>query len=338
MMAESTFVVRAAIGLLPVLCFLLVLLALDSYKLVRLRAVAAVIALGCSAALLSCALNFAVIDALGLDFTTYSRFAAPLIEESIKGSIVLLLIRTNRIGFLVDASVVGFAVGAGFALVENLYYLNQLSDPHLAVWIVRGFGTAILHGGVQAIFAALVLTNSDRRDALDFRAVVPPLIGAVLIHAAFNQFALPPVYETLVVLLSLPPLMLWVFARSERALHGWIGDDFESDQEMLELLASGTLEETPSGLYLRDLRERFPGEVVADLICYLRLHCELALRAKGVLMLREVELEVAIDEQTREKLVELHYLERSVGPTALRTLQPLLRISRRDLWQIYMLE
>ena len=105
--------------------------------------------------------------AASIDFENYSRYGAPLIEESIKSVVVLVLIRTRRIGFLVDASVLGYAVGAGFATVENLYYLSTLTDPHMAVWIVRGFGTAILHGGVQAIFAALVLANADQRGKLD---------------------------------------------------------------------------------------------------------------------------------------------------------------------------
>ena len=63
----------------------------------------------------------------------------------------------------------GYAVGAGFATVENLYYLGTLTDAHMAVWIVRGFGTAILHGGVQAIFAALVLSQRRPARRLDAR-------------------------------------------------------------------------------------------------------------------------------------------------------------------------
>src|SRR4029078_7337658 len=114
------------------------------------------------------------MNAGDIDFENYSRYGAPLVEESIKSVVVLVLIRTRRIGFLVDASVLGYAVGAGFATVENLYYLSTLTDPHMAVWIVRGFGTAILHGGVQAIFAALVLASGDQRRELDGRRSLPP--------------------------------------------------------------------------------------------------------------------------------------------------------------------
>ena len=45
-------------------------------------------------------------------------------RSSLKALIVVVLIRTHRIGFLVDAAILGFAVGTGFALVENLYYLR----------------------------------------------------------------------------------------------------------------------------------------------------------------------------------------------------------------------
>ena len=337
MSVDPALVIRAAIGMLPVLCFLAALLALDSYKLVRLQTVVAVIAAGGLAAGICYALNGLALDWMGLDFGDYSRYVAPAVEESVKGAVILLLVRTHRIGFLVDASVFGFAVGTGFAMIENLYYLNALADAHVAVWIVRGFGTAILHGGVQAMFAAMLLANTDRRGAMDFRAVVPPLIVAIVVHSGFNHFVLPPIYQTLLVLLSVPPMMLWVFMRSERAVEGWIGNGFDADRELLGLLDSGAFSESPTGQYLHGLRARFPGEVVADLVCYLRLHVELALRAKGVLMMRENGIEVSDDPQIREKFQEMRYLERSVGPTALLTIKPLLHLSRRDLWQLYML-
>jgi RsiW-degrading membrane proteinase PrsW (M82 family) len=333
----AAWLVRAAIGLLPVLCFLAALVALDSYKLVRLRTVLAVLAAGAVVAGLCYLLNSFAIDATGLRFTDYAAFVAPVVEESLKAAVIVVLIRIRHIGFLVDASVLGFAVGAGFATVENVYYLNSHNDPHLATWIVRGFGTAILHGGVQAIFAALVLTEVDRRGKLGALTVLPPLVLAVLVHAAFNRFALPPIYQTLLVLVSIPPLLYWVFMSSEQALRGWVGKGFDADQELLGLLGTEAFSQSPAGKYLYELRARFPGEVVADLLCYLQLYVELALRAKGMLMLRENGIEPVIDEETRAKLDEMRFLERNVGRAALRTLQPLMHMSRHDLWQLYML-
>ena len=336
-MISQALLLRACIGLLPVLSFLVALVAMDSYKLVHLRTVVLVIGLGCVAAGLSYLANIAVIGLFGFDFSTYARTVGPLVEEAIKCVVILVMIRTHRIGFLVDAAIFGFAVGTGFALIENLYYLQGLGNAHIAVWIVRGFGTALFHGGVQSMLAVMVLALTDRRGAMDAGAVLPPLMAAWLLHATFNNFVLPPIYQTLLLMLLLPPLMLLVFSRSERAVQGWLGTGFDADQDLLELLHSGSFSESPHGQYLHSLRAHFSGAVVADLVCYLRLHVELALRAKGLLLMREAGIEPGIDEATRENFEELRYLERAVGPTALRAVKPLLQMSRRDLWQLYML-
>ena len=78
--------VRLTVGLLPVLLFLLALIYLDSYKLVRLRWILTTIALGCLVAGGSYLANIWLIPRLGLDPRIYSRYIAPLVEESARGS------------------------------------------------------------------------------------------------------------------------------------------------------------------------------------------------------------------------------------------------------------
>jgi hypothetical protein len=125
-----------------------------------------------------------------------------------------------------------------------------------------------------------------------------------------------------------------VFARSETAVGEWLGSGFDANAETLELIDSGGISGTPIGSYLQDLRSKLDGPVVADVLCYLRLHTELALRAKGVLLMRENGFEVEVDAATREKFAEMRYLEKSIGRTSLIALQPLVAGSSRDLWQL----
>ncbi len=328
---------RGLVGLLPVLAFLGFLLAVDSYKLVRLRSVVAVVAAGCLVAGIAYACNALLLHASSIDFTTFSRYVAPVVEEALKAAVVVLLIRGHRIGFLVDAAIFGFAVGAGFAVIENLYYLRLFPDAGLGTWIVRGFGTALMHGGATAIFAIVGLALVDRHGGLSLRALWPGFAVAVLLHSAYNHFFLSPRLSTLLVLIVLPPLLLAVFRRSEQALGQWLGRGFDADAEMLALLNSGALSSSPVGQYLHSLKQHFHGPVVADLLCTVRLHTELALRAKGILMMRESGFEVPVDDETRAKFEELRYLESSIGPTGRLALHPLLHFSRKDLWQLYML-
>ena len=62
---------HAAIGALPVLVFLAALLYLDSYKLVRLRFVIAIVAAGVAVAYVCYFVNGYLLDVLTVDFTTF---------------------------------------------------------------------------------------------------------------------------------------------------------------------------------------------------------------------------------------------------------------------------
>ncbi len=334
----SELIARGCIALLPVLVFLGVLLYLDSYKIVRFRDVLRSLAVGAAAAGASYLVHRSLLPASGLGFMDYARYVAPLVEESLKAVILIFLIRSNRVGLLVDGAVVGFAVGTGFAVAENLYYLLSRSDPNTALWVIRGFGTAIMHGGAMAMFAVASVGFVESRPGLGPLAFLPGFGLAVILHSAFNHFLLWPVFSTLAILIALPVMLYWVFGRSEYALREWIGEDFDSDLDLLAVIRSSEFASTHVGRYLQSLKSRFRGEVMADLICYIRLHVELALRAKGMLMMRESGFAPEVDPETREKFQELRYLEKSIGRTGLRALQPVLHMSRKDLWQFYVLQ
>lgn len=333
----AVLVSHALVGLLPVLLFLLLLVWLDSYKLVSVRLVVTVMLWGVVAAVACYLANGALIPRTGLAIAPYSRYVAPIVEEVAKGIVIVALIRTHRIGFLIDAAILGFAVGAGFAIVENLQYQRMLADAGVATWLVRGFGTAIMHGGVTATFAMMSLVSVERGRLPGALAFAPPLAFAIVLHSAYNHLAGAPLVATLVVLVVLPGVMALVFARSERAVGDWLGRGFDADTAMLASINSGNFSDSPAGRYLDTLKRRFQGPVVADLLCYLRLHTELALRAKGVLMMRENGFDVPVDEATRDKFAELDYLESSIGKTGLLALKPMLHMTHRDLWQLHML-
>jgi RsiW-degrading membrane proteinase PrsW (M82 family) len=329
---------RGSVGLIPVLLFLAALVYLDSYKLVHLRSVLETIVFGCLAAAASYVVNVTVLSNFSIELIDYSRYFAPLIEEFLKGLILVHLIRRNRIGFPVDSAIFGFAAGAGFAMIENLYYLNMLVDSHLAVWILRGFGTAIMHGGTTAIFGIIAHTLAEERQSTKAYIFIPGFLTAVMIHSVFNHFLFAPVWSTLGILLLFPPVIIIVFQESEKSLRRWMQIDFDADAELLELISSGEFSQSKVGKFLGSLRGRFRGEVVADMFCYLRLHIELSMRATGMLMMRESGFPTEPHPEVQGMLDELRYLEKSIGRTGRRTMKPFLRLSPRDLWQIYMLE
>ncbi|HEX7707568.1 MAG TPA: PrsW family glutamic-type intramembrane protease [Thermoanaerobaculia bacterium] len=326
------------LGLLPVLLFLLSLLYLDSYKLVRLKTILLLLAAGGVAALLSYFANGLVLSREGANVRLLTIFVTPLIEELLKAVPLLLMFRARRVGFLVDAAIVGFAIGAGFALVENLYYFTVVQNATPALWAVRGFGTGIMHGGSTAIFALAVKALEGRRPGDRPVIAIAALFVAYLVHGLYNSFLLTPLQSAFAVTLLFPALVLVVFARSEKAVQSWLGSGFDLDSDLIAAINSGDFAESPAGRYLKSLRQHFDGPVLADMLCFLRLHAELALRAKGLLMMRESGFAVKRDEELAEKLAELNYLRKSIGKTGELAISPIIHSSAEDVWQLQLLE
>jgi RsiW-degrading membrane proteinase PrsW (M82 family) len=322
---------NVAAALLPVLVFLAVLYTMDGFKLVPTRWVLLTLLTGGGTALLSLwAWSLLGLNAQAGQVVTY--YDAPILEESLKASVLVALILYGRVGFLIDAAVLGFSIGAGFALVENVAYLYAFDRAPLALWFVRGLGTAMLHGGTTAIFAIVSRAMRDRFPRRGALAFLPGLAIAIVIHAVFNRLPLPPVILTAVIMLVLPVLLLFTFERSEHAIREWMGAGMDLDMEVLQLVTSEHFSVTRFGEYLRELRARFPGVIVADMYCLLRLELELSVRARAMILARDAGLELRGDDDLESSLAEREYLHRSIGRAGLLALRPLQVTTPRDRW------
>jgi protease PrsW len=336
--AFSHVELEALFALGPVLTFLAGLVYLDSFKLVGIGTVSWVMLLGVLAAAVTYVTSGPAMSLLHLNFAYYSRYAAPVIEESLKGAVVIYLFRRNRIGFAVDAAILGFAVGAGFALFENVYYAYVFPNANLGVWMVRGFGTALMHGGVTAIFAITAYVLSERHTLANALNYLPGLILAISLHSIFNQFTAFPLISTAVTIIVLPFSILFIFDKSEHYVHDWLIADYESHEHLLEDIRSGKFVHTEAGRLITSLAARFGTTVVADIFAYIHLHTELVLRAEQVLLAREGGETPPLTQLDCDSFKRLHALERKIGKTAMLATWPHLKFSRQELWELHQLE
>ncbi|MBY0489678.1 MAG: PrsW family intramembrane metalloprotease [Gemmatimonadaceae bacterium] len=331
------FALGVALSVLPVLVLLGALVVIDSYKLVALRAVLLAVGVGAAMAALCYVVNLTLAPALGWPLLTYARYVSPVVEEVAKASFVVWLLSRNRIGFVVDAAIFGFAIGTGFALTENVYYVLAAPTAPVWTWLVRGIGTAVMHGCATAAFAMAARALHGQQAQLQLTRLLPGLLLGILLHSLYNHFLLQPLTAAGLVLLVFPWVAVWLFERSDRETRQWLGSGFDTDQALLQAMRAGALSGTPVGTYLTTVRQHFDPEVIVDMLCLLRLRAELGIRAKAVLMAREVGFEMEADPSLPEKFTELRYLERSIGTTGMRALQPFLHTSTQDLWQLNML-
>ncbi|HVF39045.1 MAG TPA: PrsW family glutamic-type intramembrane protease [Gemmatimonadaceae bacterium] len=329
--------VAMAVSVLPVFLFLGALVLLDSYKLIPPRAILVAVAAGAASGVMAYSVNVSLQQSVATDMTRYSLYVAPVVEELLKAMYIAWLLRGSKVGFVVDAATYGFAIGTGFAFVENIYFLQRHPDPTIWTWIVRGFGTALMHGGTTAIFAMVSRMLHNR--ARSFRPVLllPGLAAAIVLHSLYNGFLVSPLLATALIVLVFPYVFMFLFQKSERETRGWLGTGFDTDQELLRVMRAGEVSDTPVGLYLKGLRTSFPPEVIVDMMCLLRLRAELGIRAKGILLMREAGFEAESDPSLPAKLEEVRYLERSIGRSGMRALKPFVHTSTQDIWQLNLL-
>lgn len=321
----------AVVTLIPVLLFLLLLFLLDSFKLVRTRTLVAAFVAGCVVALLAYFINTLLQKNQGFDFRFYSQNIAPVLEELLKASIILILIKQKRTGFLIDAGIYGFAVGAGFAVVENVYYLTVIPDITLVTGAIRGLGTAIMHSGATALLAVFTVGTLNLEKKL-YTGLIPGLLVAIIIHSVFNHFYIHPALQTILVVILVPLLLIIIFKFNERKLSEWLETGFFNEADLLSQMKKGEFTLSKSGKYLASLKEQFPSEILVDMYCFITLYLELSVKSKRNMMLAECELPVTKEADWDDKVTELENLRKAIGKAGELALAPLIRIKQRDLW------
>jgi RsiW-degrading membrane proteinase PrsW (M82 family) len=314
-------------------------LYLDSLKLVGKTLLFLCLSWGVISSGISFFLNTWLLRHLGINFETYSRFIAPVVEEMLKCNVFIFLLKRNKIGFMIDGAIYGYSIGAAFSFVENIFYLIHFAgdETNLMTWIIRGFGTAIMHGGTTAIFGILCMSALNRQLNLAM-AIASGMAVAILIHGIYNLFLVSPLVSTVIIILLVPLCIIFIFQSNEKSIRKWLELEFDSEVNMLRMIRKGQFSQTKTGRFLVSLKQHFPGEEVLDMYCFISLYLELSIKAKSMMMLRDNDLVVASDPELPGKLKEMKALKKRIGRGGLLAISPVLRMSRKNLWKLYLLE
>jgi RsiW-degrading membrane proteinase PrsW (M82 family) len=338
---DADLVAKAAIAFGPALILLLVFDRLDVFNLIPARTIALLLAVGGGLAALSFLANWGVLTGFRIEFGAYSRYVAPFIEEGLKAAPIAAMYAYNRIGFKLDAVIAGFAIGAGFSAIENAWYLLALSDANLSAWLLRGFGTAIMHGGATALFAVISHEMTERQAEsaaahYRFNALLfaPGLGAAIVIHSAFNHLTDQPVLGMVGILLLAPATLFFALARSERATQHWLKADEAAHRLMLAEIRAGHFADTSAGHAMHALAAKLPPALAADVAACVELKIELVLRAEELILAAHSNAPAEFTPSDVAKFAELQAVEQRLGKSAIAAIDALLGLSRNDLWEL----
>ena len=329
------------LALVPVLVLLVMFVWFDAFKLMSFREIILLLALGGVAGIAVYPISGRLIDTLPIGFSNYSRFVAPWIEEAFKTASIILLFGFNRIGYKLDAVISGFAIGAGFSVVENIIYLTIYPDYGASTWLVRGLGTAVMHGTTLAILAAVAheLAERETREAagdFDFSPwwFVPGFLLAVAIHTVFNQFPDRPLLAMLGAAMFAPIAIVAIFSFGTSEAQSWLVAERAEHKAQLETLRAGRWPDSPHSRKIATLGERLGPDVSAKIRRYWELQAYLVGEAEETL-LEEAAGDAEYDPKAiSAAFTELDGIRSALGAGTYAELKRLLPFSRNDYWEV----
>ena len=327
-------------ALLPVVIYIYAVYKIDHFSLISIKNLFLLALCGMAAALVC----FALFHLTGLFLSeNQSDFVNPVLEEIVKAIPLLWLATRKKIVFFIDSVICGAAVGGGFSILENLFYLLLGNEMGIGTALFRGLEVALIHMGCSAIIAAglmlgirLILHSRSRPDiknsgALKLVFVIFLLMVSPALHVCHNTFHFNPLVQLIFLISTMGGLLVWTYFYDVEMIHSWMDTGLDKQLSLLHSIRNGHLGDTPTGKFLESVRDAFPPEDFFDIICYVQLHVELSVASRSRVMVRESGLEhvLPLTDEMKELVLsqysEYKFLEKRLGKAARMTITPIVK-------------
>ena len=327
-------------ALLPVVVYIVVVYVLDSFALISVKRLLLLVLCGMAAAL-AC---FGLFQLTWMILPeTVSDFVDPVVEEAVKAIPLLILARRKKIAFFIDSVICGAAVGGGFSILENIFYLVLGDELGMGTVLFRGLEVALIHMGCSAIVAAALMfavrLDGRRRAHLEIKRrdvwmAVFLLLAAPALHVAHNTFHFNPLMQFIAVFGSMAGLLVWTYQYDGDMIHRWLDKGLDKQVDLFRSIQEGNLSQTKTGEFLLSVKDSFSPEMFFDVICYVKLNVELSIAAKSRFMLREAKLDLPLEEEQARNILaqyeEYRLLEKRLGQSARITIAPVVKFYPAD--------
>ena len=324
-------------ALLPVVIYIIVVYQIDNFSLISVKRLLLLILCGMLTAL-AC---FALFQLTGKIIPeSQSDSVNPIIEEMVKGIPLLWLAARKKIVFFIDSVICGAAVGGGFSILENIFYLLLGDEMGIGTVLFRGLEVALVHMGCSALVAAGLMLIVRMIEYSRSRSVVKKsdiamsvflLSEAPVLHLFHNTFHFVPLVQFVFVIGTLGGLLVWTYFYDVEMIHSWIDTGLDKQLDLLASIKTGRLDDTPTGKFLESVKDAFPPKDYFDIICYVQLHVELSVASRSRVMLRESGLEdnLPLSDEMKEQIIsqyiEYKILEKRLGNAARMTIAPIVK-------------
>jgi protease PrsW len=333
-------IVAFAIATIIPLVFLYVIYTLDLYKTGTFRYVLMCFVWGVICVVLAGWINTNIFYNRGLA----SREAiiiliAPIIEEILKASILIYLVRRPNFTYFVDGAIYGFAVGIGFAVAENFYYLSFYPDTGLGVAIGRVLSTNLMHATTTALVGVALGLARYKRSLGHFMILIIGLIIAISFHSIFNYLStqasqgMSLIYATVLGFAG-AGLIIFVIFRGLAEEKKWIEEKLGEADRVTAKEASNVQQLSNVDELLAPIANKFGAEKAEQIEKFMIIQARLGILRKTLDKLNDDKMRAGVERQMEDLRAQMDSTRREVGSYAMLYLRYTVPPDKSPLWGI----
>lgn len=311
-------IIPAIVAVVLPIVFLYLVRWLDLYASGSFKGVLLCFGWGLAAFFLSLQTNTLMVS-LVRDYTLVVTFIGPIVEELFKSLLLIYFVRRSDFTYFVDGAIYGFAIGIGFAVIENLFYLSAgAADQGLLVALSRVFSTSLMHGSACALVGIALGRLRFGRGLHRRLSMLLGWAAAMTLHIIFNTLVSQQAgVLSLAILVAIgvggmglvAAFIFWGLADERRWLRetlnlgvGVSAGESEVVQKLEDL-----------DVLLAPITEHFGAQKRKEVETFLRLQAQLGLKVKVQELTTDPKLGEELGQQITLMRAQVDELRRAVG-------------------------
>lgn len=272
-----------------------------------------------------------------LDMLMLSRFISPIIEEVLKSVLLIYLVRRPKFTYFVDGAIYGFALGMGFAIVENMIYLSN--NPSAITALSRVFSTNLMHATVTSLIGITLGRAKFFRFSGRFITMVIGLSMAIVIHSGFNNLVtrvngrLLLIYAISFGLVGLA-LVVWIIRQGLLEEKEWIEESLTATPNITagEIAVVQQLNHVYD--ILSPLAKQFGAHKAQQIEAFLMLQARLGILQKASKKTQNDQLKKNMHRQLEQLNQQLETARQEIGTYCMVYLRNIFPPQGSPIWQL----
>jgi RsiW-degrading membrane proteinase PrsW (M82 family) len=273
---------------------------------------------------------------------TIVQFAAPFYEEVFKGFILLYLFKRAKFTYSVDGALYGFAIGTGFAIIENFVYISSDLPEATMVATQRIFSANLVHAFSTATIGITLGLFRSRTSRLRWQIPAVGLFIAIAQHMLYNNIIhmidTPGnrVFPGIIFVPGLPGILFirYVMQYGKKQAQIWIKEKLRREKRITqnEIRAVDRLADMDD--ILLPIVERFGAETASQVEKLLYLQAHIGIKNKALDGLRGNDtIYKAVEAEINEMHTRMKKVQNEIGVYPMLFVRGLFTDEMASVWE-----